>query len=561
MKFKKLVLLISAMLLSSCTLSTAPNTPNPTLSPVTIPSATYAPIVPTPTLTPIPSATFAPSATPSPTPTRTPIVVQIPALPGNEACTYRATFLGDVTIPDNTVIQPRASFVKTWRVRNDGTCTWGSSYALNSLSFLRGERMDAPSSILLPPEVKPGSIVDLSVPMVAPTMPDRYYLGEWVFPIDSATWIGVGASGQVPLAVQIIVGVATTPSLSRVSFQAGATHAVVTGTLTRGQSQDYVVNARQGQIMMLALNASGKMRGLDVWHTLGTYPEVIQRGFDGLTWAGKLLADGDYVIRVTALDADVTFSLGVTIPQRITFAPNTFTTVVTGLTNSRRTISYLLAGTRGQIITVSIEAPPNAAALAIYGLGDGKPLIRTEAAMASWTGALPATQDYVIDVVTAADQALNFSVRVILGRIVDLTPTTGTQVIFLKDAPQNRSLVGSFNPQFWTAGALSNFNETLSGQSLTYKRFANCALRHIGEFTPKPNLRVQPVLIQLSPLVTLRTIYHELPSNRSVLRSYSAGPYEFALLLDLTQLDATTSGECATQAELVLATITMQPIK
>jgi len=35
-------------------------------------------------------------------------------LPDAVTCTYRATFVADVTIPDNTVIPPGTSFVKTW---------------------------------------------------------------------------------------------------------------------------------------------------------------------------------------------------------------------------------------------------------------------------------------------------------------------------------------------------------------------------------------------------------------------------------------------------------------
>ena len=54
-----------------------------------------------------------------------------------QACTYRAAFLGDVTIPDNTITAPGGAFIKTWRLRNDGNCAWGPNQYVRSLVFLQ----------------------------------------------------------------------------------------------------------------------------------------------------------------------------------------------------------------------------------------------------------------------------------------------------------------------------------------------------------------------------------------------------------------------------------------
>jgi hypothetical protein len=74
-------------------------------------------------------------------------------------------WVADVTIPDETVIQPGESFVKTWRVRNSGTTTWGAGY---TLAFFADEQMGGPQSVPLPP-ARPGETVDVSVRLVAPT--------------------------------------------------------------------------------------------------------------------------------------------------------------------------------------------------------------------------------------------------------------------------------------------------------------------------------------------------------------------------------------------------------
>ena len=54
----------------------------------------------------------------------------------------------DVTIADGTAMNPGEKFIKTWRVRNTGTSTWGSGY---KLAFSENERMSGPVSVTLPP--------------------------------------------------------------------------------------------------------------------------------------------------------------------------------------------------------------------------------------------------------------------------------------------------------------------------------------------------------------------------------------------------------------------------
>ena len=45
-------------------------------------------------------------------------------------CTDRAQFVTDVTVPDGTKYDPGATFTKTWRLRNVGTCTWTTAYTM-----------------------------------------------------------------------------------------------------------------------------------------------------------------------------------------------------------------------------------------------------------------------------------------------------------------------------------------------------------------------------------------------------------------------------------------------
>jgi LysM repeat protein len=120
-------------------------------------------------------------------------------------CTYVAHFVADVTVPDDSVFAPGTPFTKTWRIRNDGTCTWGSAgYALHTLTFVGGTQLANSGGVPLPPRVGPGEQVDISIPMVAAIYGGRY-ISQWKLQLDNGSLIGFGPSGQAPIYVQIVV--------------------------------------------------------------------------------------------------------------------------------------------------------------------------------------------------------------------------------------------------------------------------------------------------------------------------------------------------------------------
>jgi hypothetical protein len=134
--------------------------PTYTLVPTNTPTRTYTP-QPTSTSTPVPTPTRTPTPRPSPSPTPTPV-----------DCTWSAAYVADVTIPDGTRLDPGTPFVKTWRIRNDGTCDWEDV----RLTFTSGEQMQAPSSVPIP-FTAAGAEVDISVEMVAPAAVGDYSAG------------------------------------------------------------------------------------------------------------------------------------------------------------------------------------------------------------------------------------------------------------------------------------------------------------------------------------------------------------------------------------------------
>jgi hypothetical protein len=78
-----------------------------------------------------------------------------------QACTDRAQFVADVTVPDGSRYDPNATFTKTWRLRNSGTCTWTNAY---TMVFDSGTQMGSTTSVNLPAaSTAPGQTVDVSV--------------------------------------------------------------------------------------------------------------------------------------------------------------------------------------------------------------------------------------------------------------------------------------------------------------------------------------------------------------------------------------------------------------
>lgn len=114
-----------------------------------------------------------------------------------------ATYVKDVSYPDNTELAAGTSFTKTWRIKNTGACTWSEDYAV---VFMGGDEMDTPSSVSMPHTVHPGDTVDISVDLTAPTSIGTYR-AEYKLRSDTNMVFGLG--GDKPFWVQIKVTAAT----------------------------------------------------------------------------------------------------------------------------------------------------------------------------------------------------------------------------------------------------------------------------------------------------------------------------------------------------------------
>ncbi|MCI0555511.1 MAG: hypothetical protein L0287_31580 [Anaerolineae bacterium] len=146
---------------------------------------------------------------PTATPTRTPGQVTVTVPPS--ACD-KAQFIADVNIPDGTTLAPGATFTKTWRLKNVGTCAWNKSY---QLVFSSGPQMGGPSSAPFPlaegQVIAVGQTVDVSINLTAPSAAGSYR-GFWMFKNASGALFGIGKDANRPWWVDIKVsGPTVTP--------------------------------------------------------------------------------------------------------------------------------------------------------------------------------------------------------------------------------------------------------------------------------------------------------------------------------------------------------------
>ena len=168
------------------------------------------------------AATQTPQSTATLIPTSTQMTVKTPTrYVATVSSCDNATFLSDVTIPDNTIMAAGQTFTKTWSIKNSGTCEWTTSY---TLVFYSGSSMGG-SSTAMTAAVSAGSSASVSVAMVAPSTVGTY----------TGYWIMQNASGKnfgEPVYVSIVVSSSASTLTPTVTATPTATTESATSTPT-----------------------------------------------------------------------------------------------------------------------------------------------------------------------------------------------------------------------------------------------------------------------------------------------------------------------------------------
>jgi hypothetical protein len=156
-----------------------------------------------------PTDTSVPATPIPPTSTSVPPTPVPPTATQSQVLCDRVSLVDDVTYPDGADVTAGTTFVKTWRLRNNGSCTWNSSYAL---VFVSGDSMGGPAAQQLTTgTVASGQAIDVSVTLKAPESP-KTYTGNWKLRNGSGLIFGLGDDASKPFWVKIDVVQATTPT-------------------------------------------------------------------------------------------------------------------------------------------------------------------------------------------------------------------------------------------------------------------------------------------------------------------------------------------------------------
>jgi hypothetical protein len=213
------------------------------------------------------------------------------------------------------------------------------------------------------------------------------------------------------------------PPATRIQFATGATSALVEGTVQPAAINRYVLKASAGQIMRVYLSPYQQTDLLmAIW---GADGDVLLSGHvKADQWSGVLRTTQDYFISVTTADGSsaVSYALQVIIPERIQFAAGTTSALVSGGALAGGAHNYVLGAMGGQTMTVRLAVTQGLGLLVIWG-ADGSVLISDHAGATEWSGELPSTQDYYIDVQAAADNpALAYSLEVAIPARIQFAP-------------------------------------------------------------------------------------------------------------------------------------------
>jgi next-to-BRCA1 protein 1 len=180
------VMLIATMVATACGGSNTPQTGEPTpdvaavrtsaastvVSQFTLTAAAFTPTPSRPTETSAPGSTVTASTITAAT---QPGVQVTNALGTTVALCDSLTFVEDVNVPDDTNMSPGQDFIKTWRVKNTGSCPWGEGYELVYAEY-EDEMSGQPQP--LTEVVQPGQEVEISVQFTAPDQIGNY-LSAW----------------------------------------------------------------------------------------------------------------------------------------------------------------------------------------------------------------------------------------------------------------------------------------------------------------------------------------------------------------------------------------------
>ncbi len=267
-----------------------------------------------------------------------------------------------------------------------------------------------------------------------------------VLPTTQDYTIGVQAAGQV--AANYVLGISipagssssTLPAgAQRIQFASGATAATVQGNLPAGGSQQYVIRVAAGQLMQVAVTPQQGLQ-LAVQGADGT----VLKGSGGVAFfRGDVPATQDYIVTLSGGSSATSYALTVTIPVRIQFASGATSATVQGNLPANSMGHYVVKASAGQKMTIQTTTSQGQIVVIVYG-ADGTVLQSDHAGASGFSGTLPSTQDYLIDIRSVGQAAAVFGMTVTIPPLGGSTsPPAGSKRILFAPGATSAAVQGN----------------------------------------------------------------------------------------------------------------------
>ncbi len=227
------MILIFTMLLSACGNQNAQTSSVATAIAQTVaamnaqtPLVTYVVVTPASTSTPLPTSTGIPTSTSVPAPTSIP-----------RSCNA-VSFISE-NPEDNASFAPGATFTKSWRFKNVGTCTWNPNY---KVVYASGNTITGADTKKLTSYVAPGETTDIVYTFKAPTTAGTYktvfYLKDDDGNVFAQFWVQFKVKSSSPTST-------ATPGFAVTSVNFSSSDAVKTDTCPQTFDYTAVITANK----------------------------------------------------------------------------------------------------------------------------------------------------------------------------------------------------------------------------------------------------------------------------------------------------------------------------
>ena len=305
-----------------------------------------------------------------------------------------------------------------------------------------GSLASPPTTAATPVPPSPTPLVGFATPVStvpsSPTVPVVLDTPQVVLPTSTPLTSPTPLMAQTALATPVLstpaLIPAATPYPGTFNLITGTTAGVIQGTVLPGQVLAYTLGAGPAEPLTMIMTSPNNDVTLGLFEANNNVlldPARKLKGFNTV-----LAAQEQYTVEVIGGVTSESFSLTIKLPVLVYFASGATSTSLNGTTVNGYPFSYALNCAAGQNMTAALAQPASTATIDIYGISTGT-LVDASAGYTSWSGVLPQTQDYIIEVIPNNSQVVNFNLTVSCtgtpGNAYYPTgnPSTGGQLYFL----------------------------------------------------------------------------------------------------------------------------------